>query len=29
MIGAGDSNHRLSITAYALELAGGTVYYKT
>ena len=26
---AGDSNHRRSITAYALELAGGTVYYKT
>ena len=26
---AGDSNHRRSITAYALEMAGSTVYYKT
>ena len=26
---AGDSRHRRSVTAYALELAGGCIYYKT
>ena len=26
---ASDSNHRRSITAYSLELAGGAIYYKT